>query len=147
MTTCCSVDKHSSVQGQCPACRTACKAVPMTTLYHQVKFPDNVSIPEDDYYFCHEPTCDVGYFGEKSALIKKSQLREAQHIEAGWLCYCFDISKTAYLSALENQCGAMIKNFIIKQTKAGSCACASRNPSGQCCLADFKRLEKETTDE
>ncbi len=31
----------------------------------------------------------------------------------------------------------------MQRTKAGECACEIRNPSGQCCLANFKRLENE----
>ena len=31
----------------------------------------------------------------------------------------------------------------MQRTKAGECACEIRNPSGQCCLANFKHLEYE----
>jgi len=44
---------------------------------------------------------------------------------------------------LANGSALAIKAFVIQQTKEGLCACESRNPSGRCCLADFRRLEQE----
>ena len=61
------------------------------------------------------------------------------------LCYCFNISKQAYLEALDINQDTTITNFIIFQTKHHYCHCAMLNPSGQCCLKDFKRLKKSRT--
>lgn len=58
------------------------------------------------------------------------------------LCYCFDVSVSHYQSALEAGISKPIKTFVVEQTKSGFCACKTSNPSGRCCLADFKRLEK-----
>ena len=147
MASCCSIEKHTSVKDPCPACGATSRSVPVSTLYHQILYPDNLFIPVAEYYFCTNPDCAVGYFSDTGPQFKKFQLREADHIRSGWLCYCFDISKTDYQTALKNHNATVIKDFVIEQTKTGSCACASRNPSGQCCLADFKRLEKEYPDE
>ena len=147
MAACCSVQNTRSVKHPCPTCGADARPVRRETLYHQVRYPDNLTIAEANYFFCTNPDCEVGYFTEQGSRFLKSQLREELHINAGWLCYCFDISKADYQTALDNHNADEIKDFVIEQTKTGSCACASRNPSGQCCLADFKRLEKEYSDE
>ncbi|MCF6204409.1 MAG: hypothetical protein L3J59_12215, partial [Methylococcaceae bacterium] len=59
------------------------------------------------------------------------------------LCYCFDVNVAEYIQALKNNTASEIKNFVIQKTKSGECACEIRNPSGQCCLANFKQLEKK----
>ncbi len=142
MASCCSTENHNPVKNPCPVCGTAGKAVAISSLYHQIRFPDNLTVPAADYYLCAKPDCALGYYSDTGLCFKKSQLREAEHIAAGWLCYCFDISKADYRAALDNRNADEIKKFVIEQTRIGSCACSSRNPSGQCCLADFKRVEK-----
>jgi hypothetical protein len=64
----------------------------------------------------------------------------------------FDIDVARYLSALSTNKSEAFKGFVIKseafkgfviqRTKSGECACQIKNPSGHCCLAQFKHLEK-----
>lgn len=115
----------------------------MKTLFHIVRFPENQSIKEGDYYFCGSEKCETGYFTTSGKMIPKAHLKANREIQLGWLCYCYDISKAEYHEALKANTAEPIKNFVIEQTKSGSCACETRNPSGQCCLAKFKQLEKE----
>jgi hypothetical protein len=113
----------------------------MATLYHQVRFPENQLIAPDNYYFCPSIQCPIAYFSIAGDIILKQQLRTFQAIQNGKLCYCFDIDAEEYLSAITTSQGESIKNFVIQRTQSGECACEIRNPSGQCCLANFKRLE------
>jgi hypothetical protein len=115
----------------------------MATLYHQVRFPENQSLIADSYYFCPTKTCSIGYFSSASNIIPKQYLRSYQAIQNDVLCYCFDIVAEQYLSALKDHLAEPIKAFVIQRTKAGECGCEIRNPSGQCCLVNFKRLENE----
>jgi len=108
---------------------------------HQLQFPDNQNLAQGDYAFCANSDCLNGYFS-KCNRIAKSQLRVFQSAAATMLCHCFDISETSYRAALANGSALAIKAFVIQQTKEGLCACESRNPSGRCCLADFRRLEQ-----
>jgi hypothetical protein len=119
-----------------------CRNVENKTLYHQVIFPENQTILEDQYYFCFAKTCTAGYFSNTGHIISKKRLRTYNEIEGDKLCYCFDISTNQYLSALKANNAEKIKNFVIQKTKSGVCACEIKNPSGQCCLANFKHLEK-----
>lgn len=58
------------------------------------------------------------------------------------LCYCFNISENAYIKALKLGKGNILKDFIVFQTKHNYCNCKNLNPLKQCCLKDFKVLEK-----
>ncbi len=58
------------------------------------------------------------------------------------LCYCFNISENAFIEALKMDKGKVLKDFVIFQTKHNYCNCTELNPSKQCCLKDFKLLEK-----
>ena len=147
MAACCSVEKQKIVKDQCPACDVIGKSVAAATMHQQIRYPDNLSIPDATFYYCASPDCEVGYFANNGITFQKSQLREQKKIASGWLCYCFDISKADYRIALQNNKADDIKNFVIKQTKMDSCTCTTRNPSGQCCLADFKRFEKDYKNE
>jgi len=62
-------------------------------------------------------------------------------IDEKTLCYCFNISENAYLEALKTGKGAVLKDFVVFQTKYNYCNCENLNPSKQCCLKEFKKLE------
>lgn len=144
--SCCSTNTSTKTKQICPECSSTCKSVGMPTLYHQVRFPENQSIVTDCYYFCPAKTCPIAYFSNADNTIPKLHLRSYQSIHNDALCYCFDIDAEQYLSALKDQRAEPIKAFVMQRTQAGECACEIRNPSGQCCLANFKRLENEHTD-
>ena len=147
MAACCSVIKYKIEKEQCPTCGVTGKSVAVATMHQQLRFPENLSIPQATFYYCASPDCEVAYFTNNGINFQKSQLREYKHIKSGQLCYCFDISKDDYRTALESNKAGDIKTFVIEQTKTGTCTCTTRNPSGQCCLADFKRFEKDYQNE
>jgi len=97
----------------------------------------------DNYYFCANKGCSTGYFSLTGQVISKQLLKSNNDIQTDKLCYCFDIDTAQYITALQNSCAEPIKNFVIEKTQLGYCACEIRNPSGQCCLACFKILEKQ----
>jgi len=130
------------IRRNCPACGQTCFPVDTQTMLHQIRFPDNQHIADDDYAFCSNHDCMIGYFSS-SDTVEKSRLRTFQLGREPMLCHCFDISEAVYRSALADGTAAAIKTFVIAQTKKSLCACESRNPSGRCCLADFRAMEKE----
>ncbi|MEQ1486331.1 hypothetical protein [Methyloglobulus sp.] len=140
MSNCCSGSRTLSNQS-CPQCGKTSKSVEIRTLYHQVKFPENQGIISDSYYFCPSKDCATAYFSVAGNSIPKQQLTTYQDIQKDKLCYCFDIDTADYLAAINTHQAEAIKNFVIQRTKSGECACKLRNPSGQCCLANFKQLE------
>lgn len=146
MSDCCIPYSSAKTKQACAECGSTCISVGMPTLYHQVRFPENQSLIPDGYYFCPSKTCPVAYFSIVGNIVSKSHLRSYSAIQKDALCYCFDIDADQYLSALRDQRAAPIKAFVIQRTKAGECACEIRNPSGQCCLANFKSLASDKYD-
>jgi len=141
MSCCCNTTASGKGRQDCPECGKSCLSVMKQAMLHQVQFPDNQSIPEGDYAFCANRDCATGYFSA-STIIPKSTLRAFQAGQAAMLCHCFDISELAYRTALDDGTAEAMKAFVVQQTKEGLCACESRNPSGRCCLASFKQMEK-----
>jgi len=126
----------------CPVCDQSSLTVSRQTMLHQVQFPNNKSLPEGDYGFCSNKDCTNGYFSSATD-IPKTQLRAFQPGQQPMLCHCFDISESAYLAALADGTAQGMKAFVVQLTKEKLCACESRNPSGRCCLANFKAMEQE----
>lgn len=125
-------------KGICPVNGKSYPGVSMKTILHQVKKPWRLNLPDQAYYFCNDPNCDVVYFGEDTFTLVRSDLR----IEVGQkcsttektLCYCFDVKKSDLDS---DEAQEKSKAFVIKQTRNSACDCEIRNPSGKCCLKDF----------
>ncbi|KAF3976893.1 MAG: hypothetical protein HFP77_09975 [Methylococcales symbiont of Iophon sp. n. MRB-2018] len=140
MPDCCP--KTSSKPSQtCPQCGSSSNSVKMRTLYHQLHFPENEKTLLNSPYFCSLPSCPVAYFSITGQTIATTQLKTSEEIKKNKLCFCFDIDTDIYYSALGTERAYYIKEFVIQRTKLNDCACEIRNPSGQCCLADFKRVE------
>ena len=139
MTNCCSNQNDSSIQN-CPECGKASKSVAFKTVLHHVKFPDVLTVEESGYYFCSDKACSVAYFSVDNKLIDKKQLAVFDKHREAKLCYCFDVDKAIYIEALANNSAEKIKQFVTQKTKMSLCACAIKNPSGRCCLIDFKKL-------
>lgn len=143
MADCCSNSSPTPNAHDCPSCGASATRVGIKTVYHQVRFPENQAIHPGDYCFCPAEACTVAYFSTAGDTVLKQQLRIDGNIREGLLCYCFDITEAQYRSALQAGSAAALKHFVIEQVKAGYCACEITNPSGQCCLAKFKQLEKQ----
>ena len=62
------------------------------------------------------------------------------------LCYCFNITKESFINALNEGASKAIKDFVVYQTKNNLCNCEVLNPSKQCCLKDFKKLEQSKSE-
>jgi hypothetical protein len=124
----------------CPVNGQTYNSVDIKTIRHQVKNPWQIELPDQGYYFCDDPGCDVVYFGDDRRTLIRSDLR----IEVGQksrdkdksICYCFDVQ----LSDLESDNVLQkARSFVTEQTRNGACDCVIRNPSGKCCLRDFPK--------
>ncbi len=145
MSECCTTQTNENKKNRklsCPQCHAKCKTVDIATVLQHIVFPVNLDIPSENFYHCANIECHTVYFSNNGNNYKMSQVRDKLEIQQGWLCYCFDISKQQYQHALETGTASVIKDFVIKQTKSHQCRCDTRNPSGQCCLAEFKKMEK-----
>lgn len=123
----------------CPQSQTESYQVPFKTVLQHIKKPWHNQLVEQQYYYCDGPECEVIYFGEDNSVIKQAELRTQVGIKIptdinSLICYCFDIS---YAEARNNK---MLMQFVTDKTKKQDCSCESQNPSGRCCLKDFKSL-------
>lgn len=142
MSDCCNTETSTPAPRKraCPADGTVATEVKPETLLHHLKAPWAQELKPQKYYFCDDPDCDVVYFGEDDSLFCLDEIRGpvGQKLSGPdkLLCYCFGVSQSDYLHNPE------VKDFVVAQTKAGSCACDHRNPSGRCCLKDFPKPAK-----
>ena len=140
MSDCCSSDKGNTSAPRkqpCPVNLQNYISVELKTILHHIKDSWNTNLKEQGYYFCDDKDCDVVYFGEDKSVITEDQLRTKISAKTEkddvLICHCFGVSRA---DAKKN---AVIKEFVIQQTKIGNCSCETSNPSGRCCLKGFPK--------
>ena len=147
MADCCSSNHVESKPAEkrklCPSDHRESQQVPFKTILQHVKKPWQDLIAEQQYYYCESPECEIVYFGEDNSVIKQSELRSQVGIKSSasddaLICYCFDVS------VAEARQDESVMQFVTEKTKNQLCSCEIQNPSGRCCLKDFKRLYKNS---
>jgi hypothetical protein len=140
MSNCCSAsesDNTHSKKRPCPVNGGDYAEVSVRTISHHIKASWDWVPTAEQYFFCDDVECSVAYFGGDGSVILKSQLRTRIGINessgADLLCYCFGVSKAAFIQQPST------RNFIMQKTKAGLCSCETSNPSGRCCLKYFPK--------
>lgn len=151
MSDCCNTTDNNTRNKKhiCPLNGKEYSKVPDITLNLHLKKPWLNSIKQQSYYFCTDPDCDVVYFGLDNSIFLQSDVRTPIGIKnqqndslenKALICYCFDVS---YTEAREDQ---QLMQYVIKKTRNKECACDVVNPTGKCCLVEFKKylLDKKT---
>ncbi len=138
MSNCCAPVPETSVPSgkrPCPLCGGAGVGVTLQTLLHHLARPWERQGMSQQHYFCDTPDCEVAYFTDGDVTIRKQELRTVVGIKetapAALLCYCFGVSRA------DAAADPAARDFVVQQTRAGLCACTTRNPSGRCCLKDI----------
>ena len=138
MVNCCSSSECKTAhpnKHRCPGNGIEYPEVPERTISHHIKHPWLWDSKGRRYFFCDDPDCDIVYFSDDDAVIKKSQLRtkvgSKEASDDAMLCYCFGVTKSEALR------DPSIRDFVITQTMLGFCSCGTSNPSGHCCLKNF----------
>ncbi len=140
MSDCCSTNTCSASpkKAVCPVNGQSYHRVERKTLLHHLRKPWQLELPQQAYYFCDSPDCDVVYFGQDQKTFTQADLRtqvgQKSQRDDRTLCYCFDVKQ----GDLALRLGAA-RNFVIDQTRDSTCDCEIRNPSGRCCLKDFPK--------
>lgn len=140
MSDCCDNDACPDYpkKAVCPANGRTYQRVERKTLLHHLRKPWQIELPQQGYYFCDSPDCEVVYFGQDRQTFTRADLRTAigqksRHPDRT-LCYCFDVTQHDLAQRLDTARG-----FVIEQTRDGTCDCEIRNPAGRCCLKDFPK--------
>lgn len=135
MSRCATTPTNKAI---CPVNGKSYSGVSIKTILHHVKKPWQLNVPNQSYYFCNDPNCDVVYFGEDNFTLGRNDLRievgQKSHDPNRTICYCFDVTKSDLSSDKTRE---QSKSFVLKQTKNSTCDCEIRNPSGKCCLKYF----------
>ncbi len=126
-------EKPIKHQQPCPRCGASSYGVSRETMLHHLRYPCNMSIKDESYFFCASPSCNMGYFSDTRHFLLHA-LREEKKIRKNHLCYCFDISEETYQNAVKAGTASKLKGAVISLTRESLCACTVRNPSGRCCL-------------
>jgi len=141
MSSCCASAGEPTpkpVKRACPVCNNRSSVVRYSTILQHLDQPWKHAVRDQTYYFCADAQCEVVYFDKSDAVIMQSALRTEIGIKsdspAALICYCYGVIKAQARNEPE------AKAFVLAQTKAGRCACEVRNPSGRCCLKDFREV-------
>ena len=140
MSECCNAAASvpsSPTRHRCAVNGKEYRHVERKTLLHHLSEPWRKAIPEQRYFFCSDPDCEVVYFGLDDSVIPKTDLRTAVGVKETsperTLCYCFGVT----LEAARRD--AHIRRFVEEQTRGSLCSCETSSPSGRCCLANFPK--------
>lgn len=144
MSSCCDSETNTDScsttaprKRPCPSCGGTAVEVGHATLLHHLKQAWQFPLQELKYYFCDSRDCNTVYFAEDDSVIGMEQIRgevgQKRNDMERPLCYCFGVSQA------DVEADPAVKAFVVAQTKAGTCACDTRNPSGRCCLKDFPK--------
>lgn len=131
--SCSPAQATSELPRPCPVSGFSGEPVPWLTVAALTARPVP---PQQTFWLCRDPTCEVAYFGSSEALISTRELRTEPGFKAsatGLVCYCFLRRR----EELTTPGGAAIFENVKRRVKAGDCACEVRNPSGKCCLRDL----------
>ena len=135
------------MQTACPSCDGPGRRVADKTIRAILKPAQAASMLATERRFCRTPSCDVVYYGENGDVVAKGEvpirvgLKERD--DPVPLCYCFGFSRADVREELASRGRCTIPERIAAEIRAGRCACATRNPSGACCLGDVSRAVKE----
>lgn len=131
----------------CPGCAVKGKAVNTQTVKAMLAVSLTTLRPVP-YYFCRTPNCPIVYFTiDGQQTFTEADLRERVYQKHSneddiFVCYCFRHSRGTI--RIERAEADMLT--VLEQIKAGidadQCACAIRNPQGDCCLGNIIVLLK-----
>lgn len=144
MNDCCNTATRPDYpkKAVCPLNGQSYQRVERKTLLHHLLKPWQLDLPEQAYYFCDSPDCDVVYFGQDTQTFTQAELRtrvgQKSNQADRTLCYCFDVKQNDLLERF-----GVARNFVVNQTLNGTCDCEIRNPSGRCCLKDFPKTRND----
>lgn len=139
-------------QKSCPACGAKGKIVDGAT----VKSMLSVSlrqVRDVTYHFCETEDCEVVYFSEDgtqtftTADVRERVYQKEPEADDVLVCYCFQHTPGEIRREFAISGETAIIDDINVGIQAGQCACDWRNPQGNCCLGNVRRLVKQLQSE
>jgi hypothetical protein len=132
----------------CPSCGTRSPSVTVVTLYHLLKpFVAREIKPDQTYGVCQTRSCPVMYFSSDHAQFwKVSDIRttvgfkQAEDEPPHPVCYCFGYTEEKIAGEIDENGESTVVDWITERVQADECACEYKNPTGQCCLGNVRRI-------
>jgi len=124
---------------KCPTCNGNGVAVQTVTVDHFIKTGTVTINPEDSFFACLNPACDVVYINvNNQAVFHSYELKEPvwykSKAEPKIICYCNKVTDKDIINAVLNK-GAISINEVIEITGAmKNSNCSVNNPLSKCCL-------------
>ena len=146
---CCLAAEATSApaRAECPISNTSSHKVPRRTLEHLLKPEKVTTIQNAQYYYCTDPNCKVVYFSNDNVpyftvedVTVKVFAKDAGNDVP--VCYCFDWTREQIKNEIAQTGTSSTAAQIAQEVKAGNCACAIKNPKGECCLGDVNAFVK-----
>lgn len=142
MNDCCATHELPRLTAPCPGCGAHGRAVGDETISALLKPEHAEKLLRGPRKFCRTPSCPVVYYGEHHVVEKADvpvRVGVKEHGDPVPLCYCFGFTLADVRREIAETGGTAIPARIAAAVRAGQCACATRNPSGACCLGDVNR--------
>ena len=92
----------------------------------------------EDWSFCPQRDCEVGYFTAEAAIITVAQMSTTPFAKSDApgrrVCFCFGHTVSGVLADVETGGLSTIKQAITDACGRGQADCEYQNPTGRCCL-------------
>ena len=136
------------LEAVCPGCNEAGRRVKAGTVRFLLKEAFRGEAISPIYGLCLSPHCAVAWYAEDGT----HHFTTAQTDTVIWTkadadpvmaCYCNDITRPMVAEAISKKGLRTMEEIIGHYRGEARMACATRNPSGQCCSEAFEQMIKE----
>jgi hypothetical protein len=128
----------------CPRCRVLGQAAARDAVAALVS-ADDLRQLGSAIWFCPNPLCEVGYFDAFEQTVAAARFRRRVYPKnpQAPICPCFCLTADAVEADARAGNPAGVK-ALIARAAAGPTSCATRTPTGQCCVDEVQRLYLKT---
>ena len=129
----------------CPTNQQVGKVIDSLTLKAMLARPLTEVRPVE-YRFCQDAEClTVYYSADGQQLFSEHDLREKVYQkhptdDDALICYCFRHTHKSIRAELDSTGSSTVVEAIRAGIRAGQCACDIRNPQGDCCLGNVRKV-------
>lgn len=131
----------------CPEANTRGRPVKFVTVSSLVRPEHRPLVAGRAWSYCGDPACDVVYFAEDGAILRRSDLAvrvgEKEADPPRTVCYCFGHTRESIRDEVLRTGASDVVDAVAAKVRAKECSCETMNPKGTCCLADLRKAVEE----
>lgn len=140
-------EDEAAGSGHCPRCEAAGIPVGKETLDAFVPAAARSDVAETGY-FCPTHACDVVYFDDFDRVVERATIPQPVYpkdLDAP-ICGCFGFSNADIEEDIEEGTPRRVRELLAR-TETPEARCAIKNPSGQCCAFEVRRMYMKRREE